>query len=822
MPTNLNIARLTQAAAALIITLVTVLAACSNDQPTETNQPQPTAGVIPTAEVTPTAPATVAPGNVSPTADIQPASTPGPTAEPGKTTVPPAGEPAQTPGPAGEPEPAETPGPTRGPQQAPLPPIEHQPRGMTIFQLSEPERDCITGLAGTKEPDHSLEQLLEETSMEGGDVNALVGCLSDSFLISYWTTSVTGTNQAVAPETQDCIEERLPAENIREVLTGGPETSQVKQEGHRMTGAQIGMILVISCIPPEELARTPAGAGVTTEAWKEVTCAANNFLSQAQGSPSRLFQEIANEERLTEMARNAAIACGLPAPGNGNAHIEIETGDDGHKSPRAMAVRQAHLSTPARGLPPEAGGLQNPNDQPYPLVYYENHGVNPFVDTDEDPLSTFALDGDTGSYNIAGQYMKDGNVPDPDSVRVEEWINAFPQGYTAQGAGLSLHLDGGPSPFGEPGYKLLRVGVSTGLPDSNRGPVSLIFVIDVSGSMNANNGLRIAKMLANDIIEELEQGDEVALVTYGNIARTWHFSPARESGDISNIIQDLRTGGATNVEEGIRAAYRLAGQDSQEGNDVRIVVLSDGVGNIGATGPDTILALIGKQAKKNATLNTLGVGSGGNYNDVMMEILANHGNGVYQYIAGRDEAARFVQENHDSIFQSPAKDARIQVEFNPEVVRKYRLIGYGNRAVADQDFRDDTLDFGEPAFGRDVTALYELRLNDEAAQEAILATARLRWAEPLTGKVKEIEESIRATDLAQNMDSTNPYTLRTAAVAEIAEILRKSYWAQCSEPEAAVELLQKSGRDAGDGAPEARELRDLVLGIMSDMEPHCK
>lgn len=214
---------------------------------------------------------------------------------------------------------------------------------------------------------------------------------------------------------------------------------------------------------------------------------------------------------------------------------------------------------------------------------------------------------------------------------------------------------------------------------------------------------------------------------------------------------------------------------------------------MGSTGPNSILKLLDGNALKGAVLTAIGVGVTGNYNDVMLETLANRGNGTYHYIRDRQEAVEFLAGPVRSIFAEVARDARVQVEVDTEAVRKYRSIGYGNRAVSDSDFRDDTLDFGELGFARDVTALYEVRLFDEVRDSDALATASLRWRDARTQEVVEISESISLGDLAKDLDAT-PYEFRqAAAVAEFAELMRKSYWAQCSGLGAVEELVGEDG-----------------------------
>ncbi len=473
-------------------------------------------------------------------------------------------------------------------------------------------------------------------------------------------------------------------------------------------------------------------------------------------------------------------------------------------------------------IPPESGGSENPNDGAYPLTYYENYGVNPFIDADEDALSTFALDGDTASYEILKQYLRDGYLVDPDAVRVEEYLNSLPQGYPAAETVLGLHLDAGPSPFGDEGYKLLRVGVSNPAPTEDRKPVSLVFVVDVSGSMEADNRLELAKEVIYGIAEQMLPADRAAIVTYADVVRVAReFTDGDNARDIVSAARELYPGGSTYAEAGLRRGYALAAREIERGRKARLVLLSDGVANVGETGPDSILKVVDEHAQRNGTLTTIGVGITGNYNDVLMEVLANRGNGTYHYLSSREAAERFLAESAAGIFTETARDARIQVEFNPEVVRKYRLIGYENRAVADEDFRDDTLDFGEVGFARDVSALYELRLMDGASADATMATARLRWLDPQTGEATELEVAISGGDVAAELSDTNPYLRQAAAVAEFAELLRKSFWAQCGDLGAVSSLLDTVERELN-GNISYRELRGLVKEADEYFEPYCK
>ena len=476
------------------------------------------------------------------------------------------------------------------------------------------------------------------------------------------------------------------------------------------------------------------------------------------------------------------------------------------------------------GLGPEAGGERNPNDEMLPLVYFQNYGVNPFVDADEDPRSTFSLDGDTASFEVATLYLENGHLPPPDSVRVEEFVNAFDQGYPAQETGLGLHLDATPSPFGPEGYVLLRVGVSSARWAGPRDRVSIIFLVDVSGSMENDNRLEVAKEVMVGIADRVTPADRIGLVTYGDTAMVLHeMTGGVEIDSLLGIVRELQAGGSTFVADGIMKAYQLARAEMQQNRKVRIVLFSDGVANVGHTGPESILDLLDEQSHRDATLTAIGVGIGGNYNDVLLEALANRGNGTYHYIRGPKEAERFLAEHVESVFREVARDARIQVEFNPDVVRKYRLIGYENRAVADEDFRDDTLDFGELGFARDVTAFYELRLQPEVRPTGWLARGVLRWKDGITGAVTEVDATLDSAAILDEFDAATPYFQRAAAVVEFAELLRKSYWAQCGEMTDVAGLLElmDSIEPEKDWNEDVANLRSMVQRAVSLFEPFC-
>jgi Ca-activated chloride channel homolog len=429
-------------------------------------------------------------------------------------------------------------------------------------------------------------------------------------------------------------------------------------------------------------------------------------------------------------------------------------------------------------------------------MFFENYGTNPIIDTDDDHLSTFALDVDTGSYTIMRNYLNDGNLPPKNSVRVEEYINYFEQGYEQPSArqAFAIHLDGAPSPFTQTErYEMLRVGIQ-GYDVSNRErkDVSLTFVIDVSGSMDMDNRLGLVKRSLEMLVEQLGRRDSVSIIVYGSNARVvLDPTPASAKGEILSAIYNLRSEGSTNAEAGIKLGYKTAMRAYNPDGINRVILCSDGVANVGKVEANAILDEVHGYVEEGITMATFGFGMD-NYNDTLMEQLADNGDGFYAYIDDTNEARRLFVDDLTSTLQTIAMDAKVQVDFNPEVVSRYRLVGYENRDVADEDFRDNSVDAGEIGAGHSVTALYEIKLYREAYGR--VATVHMRWEDPDTHQVVEIEKDIYAGDFEKEFRDADPYFQRAVVVAEYAEILGDSYWAEDS--------------DLGDVYDEARWLED--------------
>ena len=503
-----------------------------------------------------------------------------------------------------------------------------------------------------------------------------------------------------------------------------------------------------------------------------------------------------NKTTIAVAALSAALMTGCGAPGapaatSGDAAAapamaqEAASADSAAVSmpaPRSAAV--AAPSAPAAETSIEFQTTGNVNDAAYDTTFFEDYGVNPFVDAEDDNLSTFAMDVDTASYTVARRFIRDGNMPDPDSVRTEEFINYFKHDYAPPTEGaFAIHLEGAPSYFGEESHKLLRVGLQGQVISAeDRKDVALTFVIDVSGSMDRENRLGLAKRSLNMLVEEMRSTDSVAIVVYGSNARAVlepTMATDANKDRIVNAINRLAIEGSTNAEAGLRLAYSTAWENFNSQANNRVILISDGVANVGATGPDSIWAQIKQYAEKGITMTSVGVGMG-NYNDVLMEQLANDGNGNYAYVDNIDEARRIFVDDLTGTLQAIAMDAKVQVDFNAEVVRNYRLIGYENRAVADDDFRNDAEDAGEVGAGHSVTALYEIKLEQDVDpnSDARLATAYVRYADPDSDEVVEINNEIAVNQLQDDFVATSASFQLDTAVAEYAEILKESYWAQ--------------------------------------------
>jgi len=359
---------------------------------------------------------------------------------------------------------------------------------------------------------------------------------------------------------------------------------------------------------------------------------------------------------------------------------------------------------------------------------YARFADNPFLAVDAQPLSTFSIDVDTASYSNVRRFLSAGRRPPQDAVRIEELVNYFRYDYPQpeETEPFSVTLEAAACPW-RPSHRLVRIGLQGRDVNRDARPAgNIVFLVDVSGSMNEPNKLPLVQQALTMLVEELSENDHVAIVTYaGDAGLVLPSTSGDQKERIRAAIGGLQAGGSTHGSAGITLAYEQAAERFIEGGANRVILCTDGDLNVGITSDQALVDLITKQAKGSTFLTVLGFGDG-NLQDEKLEKIANHGNGVYAVIDGVREARKALVEQLTGSTITIAKDVKIQVEFNPAEVASYRLLGYENRILAAEDFRDDKKDAGEIGAGHTVTALYEIVLVGEEA-----AAAAGRGAEPL-------------------------------------------------------------------------------------------
>ena len=440
-----------------------------------------------------------------------------------------------------------------------------------------------------------------------------------------------------------------------------------------------------------------------------------------------------------------------------------------------------------------------------------------FVDAAQDAMVTFSLDVDTASYTRMRRELVAGARPSPESIRPEEHLNFF-RFDQAPGVAERRHedapfattLEAGPSPFGPQGSRLLRVGVRADRMDQGqRAPANLVFLVDVSGSMASQGKLDLVKFSLETLVASLRPDDTVGIVVYaGSVGTLIEPTRVENRGLLLEAIRGLTSGGSTNGEGGIRRAYDLARQHFRRGGINRVVLATDGDFNVGLTG-DALIELIEEQRERDITLTALGFGHG---NDRDLERLADHGNGNYAFVDSQNEALRVLARDLEGTLQVVAKDVKVQVAMNDEVVRRFRLIGYENRRLAHRDFADDTVDAAEVGSGHFVTALIEYELQPGVGPQDArdLAEVRIRYKKPDGRRSRLTTRSIAQRDTRARLADTSPTFRFTAAVAEMAEVMRRSTHAE--QPDlGAVRRLAEDALEAWPGRwNDGEEFVDLV------------
>ena len=395
---------------------------------------------------------------------------------------------------------------------------------------------------------------------------------------------------------------------------------------------------------------------------------------------------------------------------------------------------------------------------------YDRIVDNPFLRPTESPMSTFSVDVDTASYANVRRFLNSGQLPPPDAVRIEELINYFTYDYpnpTSPEEPFAADIEVVSAPW-NPEHRLVRVGLQAmDVSNEERPGANLVFLIDVSGSMQDADKLPLVQRGMQHLVEQLDQRDSVAIVVYagnsGVVLEPTTPDDIASKQKILAAIERLSAGGSTNGAAGITEAYEMAQKNFREGGVNRVILATDGDFNVGVTDRGQLTRLIEEKAESGVFLSILGFGQG-NLQDATMEELSNKGDGFYAYIDGETEAQRVLGERMLSTVQAVAKDVKIQVEFNPKQVGAYRLIGYANRLLEDRDFNDDTKDAGDTGAGHQVTAFYEIIPPAVLEKENGERLAKLRAT---LGHLKDAQASV-----GQTQDGTIPYADEIVAVEQ--------------------------------------------------------
>jgi Ca-activated chloride channel homolog len=470
----------------------------------------------------------------------------------------------------------------------------------------------------------------------------------------------------------------------------------------------------------------------------------------------------------------------------------------------------------------DGGSGATTTDHAAPANQYEAEPITPYDDEDialnapqspaDNPLSTFGMDVDTASYEYARGSLLDGRLPATEEIRPEEFVNFFRTDYAEpDGDGFSVTFDGVELP---PWYAsgdathLLRVGLQTrSEPAAERPDVNLTFVIDVSGSMSGDR-IQIVRDSLHTLVDNLRPSDAVAIVTFETDSKILRpMTRVDDGAEIHKTIDKLKAGGSTNMHAGLVDGYDVAADGFTVGNYNRVVLLSDGAANVGLTEHDAILDELDPHIADGITLLTVGVGN--EYNQRILEQLADNGNGWAAYFANATQAERVFGERFTTSLGVTARDAKVQVEFDPATVAEYRLIGYENRMLADHEFTDDTVPGGSIGPGHSVTALYAIALTGENGD---LADVAVRWLDPDTREADTASGTVSTADLG-TFDDASPRFGVAAVAAAFAELLRGSadgYGYTDLLPHA--EALAVATED-----PDVAELAELIA-IASDLD----
>ena len=440
---------------------------------------------------------------------------------------------------------------------------------------------------------------------------------------------------------------------------------------------------------------------------------------------------------------------------------------------------------------------------------YDHFTDNPFLDVQTAPLSTFSIDVDTASYANVRRFLREGRLPPPDAVRIEELLNYFDYGYPDPKGPepFSITAEVAEAPW-NPAHRLVHLGLQgRRVPEAELPPSNLVFLLDVSGSMADANKLPLVQQAFGLLVERLRPQDRVAIVVYaGAVGLVLDSTDGTEKGKILEALGNLTAGGSTAGGAGIELAYEVAQAHMARGGNNRVILATDGDFNVGVSSDGDLVRLIEEKRKTGIFLTILGFGTG-NYQDAKMEKLADAGNGNAAYIDSIHEARKVLVTELGGTLHTIAQDVKLQVEFNPTQVKAYRLIGYENRVLAARDFNDDQKDAGELGAGHSVTALYEIVphgapeaggqvdplkfqqvLPTPAAQGGELVSVKLRYKDPGAAESRLVTGGVR--DAGLSLAQCSEGFRFASAVAELGLLLRSSPHKGAASVEAVVARAQ--------------------------------
>lgn len=448
---------------------------------------------------------------------------------------------------------------------------------------------------------------------------------------------------------------------------------------------------------------------------------------------------------------------------------------------------------------------ENHNSEEY--TQFEESG---FKDTTSNPLSTFSIDVDTASYTKLRKDLNYGIIPDPEAVRIEEMLNYFTYNYKVPTGNevFTINTEIGKCPWQEGNY-LLTVGIQgKNVPTDQLPKSNLVFLIDVSGSMDEPDKLPLLKNAFSKLVKVLGENDRISIVAYaGSAGVVLDGVPGNEKDLILKAIDKLKAGGSTGGADGIDLAYRLAEENFIKGGNNRVILATDGDFNVGPSSTEELEKIIEKKRESGIFLSVMGFGTG-NLKDNIMEVLADKGNGNYSYIDSTKEAKKVLVDEMAGTLLTIAKDVKIQLEFNPASVASYRLIGYENRALANEDFKNDKIDAGELGAGHTVTAVYEIvpatsplankelkyqktTVSTDSKYKDEIAEVRLRYKEPSGTESKEIMQVVTYYNTPVNSKKQSEDFYFAAAVAQFGLILRDSVYKGEASLGSVMELAEK-------------------------------